>query len=156
MELYLSLGTNLGDRNAKLQNALLQLNKEFGSPVLSDVIETEPWGFESSEKFLNAVVRYEVIPEGNLTEYAFHILELCKEIEFRMGREQRPLYDIEGKRLYYSRPIDIDILFLGELKINSHHLCIPHISMKERDFVMIPLRQIASESIKNSFPEIFF
>jgi len=156
MELYLSLGTNLGDRKTNLEKALRSLDDEFGPHLVSDIMETEPWGFESDEKFLNAVVKYDVLSDENLTEFAFKILERCKTIEFTMGREQRPLYDSEGKRLYFSRPIDIDILFLGDLKINSHHLTIPHISMKERDFVMIPLRQIASESIKNSFPEIFF
>ena len=70
------------------------------------------------------------------------ILEICKDIERRLGRTGEPEYDAEGKRIYHSRPIDIDILLLGDNNIDCPELTVPHRFMYERDFVMIPLKEI--------------
>lgn len=70
------------------------------------------------------------------------ILEICKSIERRLGREEKPLYDEEGRRIYTSRPIDIDILLFGDYRIDCEELTVPHKLMYERDFVMKPLNEI--------------
>ena len=112
--------------------------------AVSSFIETEPWGFESDEKFINAVVMYELeLPEGyNPEAQGLMILEICKNIERRMGRKGEPQYDERGERIYSSRPIDIDILLLGNDRIDCPELTVPHKHMYEREFVMIPLREI--------------
>lgn len=70
------------------------------------------------------------------------ILEICKDIERRLGREGEPQYDLTGRRIYKSRPIDIDILLLGDYRIDCEELTVPHKLMYERDFVMKPLNEI--------------
>lgn len=146
VELYLSLGSNQGDRRKNIEDAISCLNMELKTPykAVSSFIETEPWGFESDEKFINAVVMYELeLPEGyNPEAQGLMILEICKNIERRMGRKGEPQYDERGERIYSSRPIDIDILLLGNDKIDCPELTVPHKHMYEREFVMIPLREI--------------
>ncbi len=157
--LYLGLGSNLGDRSANLEEALRRLDEAFGQhwTALSDFMETEPWGFESKDNFLNAVVRYdvEIASESGqkrdssdlASAFAERVLRICKEIEKEMGRTGGPEYDEAGKRIYHSRIIDIDILLLGDFKVDMEDLKIPHPLMRQRDFVMGPLRQIAPEII---------
>ena len=146
VELYLGLGSNQGDRELNIEHAVSMLNVELKTPykTISSLIETEPWGFESQQKFMNAVVLYELdLPEGyNPEAEGLMILEICKDIERRMGRAGDPKYDEKGERLYTDRPIDIDILLFGDNKIDSPELTVPHRLMYERDFVMIPLREI--------------
>lgn len=146
VDLYLSLGSNQGDRAQHLENALSLLNIELKRPYkeVSSFIETEPWGFDSDEKFLNAAVHYELeLPRGyNPEAEALMILEICKDIERRMGRSGEPQYDEGGHRIYTSRPIDIDILLFGDNRIDCPELTVPHKLMYERDFVMIPLNEI--------------
>ena len=146
VDLYLSLGSNQGDRAQHLENALSLLNIELKRPYkeVSSFIETEPWGFDSDDKFLNAAVHYELeLPRGyNPEAEGLMILEICKDIERRMGRNGEPQYDEGGHRIYTSRPIDIDILLFGENKIDCPELTVPHKLMYERDFVMIPLNEI--------------
>ena len=146
VDLYLSLGSNQGDRAQHLENALSLLNIELKRPYkeVSSFIETEPWGFDSDEKFLNAAVHYELeLPRGNNPEAeGLMILEICKDIERRMGRSGEPQYDEGGHRIYTSRPIDIDILLFGENRIDCPELTVPHKLMYERVFVMIPLNEI--------------
>lgn len=146
MDLYLSLGSNQGDRRKNIEDALSMLNIELGTSykALSSLIETEPWGFESEEKFINAAVLYEIeLPEGyNPEAEGLMILEICKDIERRMGRTGEPQYDGDGNRIYTSRPIDIDILLFGDDRIDCPELTVPHKLMYERDFVMVPLKEI--------------
>lgn len=146
VELYLSLGSNQGDRRKNIEDALSLLNIELGTPYkrVSSLLETKPWGFESEEMFLNAAVMYELdLPKGyNPEAEGLLILETCKDIERRLGRAGKPQYDERGERIYTDRPIDIDILLLGNDKIDCEELTIPHKLMYERDFVMIPLNEI--------------
>ena len=150
VDLYLSLGSNQGDRVQNMENALSLLNIELKTPykAVSSFIETEPWGFESDEKFLNAAVHYELdLPVGYSPEAeALMILASCKKIEAMLGRKGGPEYDEKGERIYRSRPIDIDILLFGDNKIECPELTVPHRLMFERDFVMIPLREIAGQA----------
>ena len=146
MDLYLSLGSNIGDRVKNIEDALSLLNIELGTPykAVSSLIETEPWGFTSEYKFINAAVHYELdLKKGyNPEAEGLMILEICKGVERRMGRTEGPLYDEKGERIYSSRPIDIDILLFGDDKIDCEELTVPHKLMFERDFVMIPLKEI--------------
>ena len=144
-EVYFSLGSNLGDREAALRKALGLMEERFSAlegtsrniVKLSSFLETEPWGFEAPTPFINCAVRFD------LESPAEEILRVCKEIEREMGRSNSgPRYDSEGKRIYESRPIDIDILLCGDERIQTPTLTVPHPMMRERDFVMIPLREI--------------
>ena len=146
VDLYLSLGSNQGDRAQNIENAVSLLNIELKTPykAISSLLETEPWGFESDEKFLNAAVHYQLrLRKGyNPEAEALMILEICKDIEKRLGRTIGVEYNEAGERVYHNRPIDIDILLFGDNKIDCPELTIPHKLMYERDFVMIPLKEI--------------
>ena len=152
VELYLGLGSNQGDRQLNIEHAVAMLNVELKTPyrAISSLIETEPWGFESQQKFMNAVVLYELdLPQGyNPEAEGLMILEICKDIERRMGRTGEVQYDKEGERVYTDRPIDIDILLFGDNKIDCQELTIPQKHMYDRDFVMIPLNEILTASQK--------
>ena len=136
----------MGDRVANIENAVSLLNIELKTPykAISSLLETEPWGFESELKFLNAAVHYQLqLKEGyNPEAEGLMILEICKDIERRLGREMSVEYNEAGERVYHNRPIDIDILLFGDHKIDCPELTIPHKLMYERDFVMVPLKQI--------------
>lgn len=146
VDLYLSLGSNQGDRVQNIENALSLLNIELkrSYKAVSSFIETEPLGFESQYKFINAAALYELeLPKGyNAEAEGLMILEICKDIERRLGRTGEPEYDEEGVRIYMNRPIDIDILLFGDNKIDCPELTVPHKLMFERDFVMVPLKEI--------------
>ena len=146
VDLYLSLGSNQGDRALNIENALSLLNIELKMPykAVSSLIETEPWGFESDHKFLNAAVHYQLIlPKGyNPEAEGLMVLEICKDIERRLGRTGEAEYDEKGERICHNRPIDIDILLFGDDKIDCPELTVPHKQMYQRDFVMIPLNEI--------------
>ena len=147
VDLYLSLGSNQGDRAQNIETAVSLLNMELKTPykAVSSLLETEPWGFESDQKFLNAAVHYELwLRKGyNPEAEGLMILEICKDIERRLGRTGGPEYSAEGERIYHNRPIDIDILLFGDHKIDCPELTVPHKLMYDRDFVMIPLNEIS-------------
>ena len=134
-EIYLALGSNLGDRQHNLNEAVNQL-KEHNIQLItaSSIIETDPIGGpESQGKFLNQVVQAQ-------TQLSPHeLLKTCKKIEQNMGREKTVR---NGPRI-----IDIDILLYDNIRINSEELTIPHPRMWEREFVLKPLREIAPEII---------
>ncbi len=136
-DVYFSLGSNLGDRRARIEEALRRLDKALGRPyeALSSIIETPAWGFDGPP-FLNCVVRYR---SARRPETLLHI---CKRIERAMGRRGAPEYDAEGRRIYRDRPIDIDILLYGDLTVDTPDLKIPHPLMRQREFIMRPLAEI--------------
>lgn len=143
-QVYLGLGSNLGRREEHLQKAVWLVGERVGKVVRqSSVVETEPWGFESANRFLNCVI----LCHSNLSPR--QILTAVKQIEREMGRELPPAVPSpapEGgglpRRRYKDRPIDIDILLYDDLTVDEPDLKIPHPLMRERDFVMIPLREI--------------
>lgn len=139
--LYLSLGSNLGDRHALLQQAIELLSERVGVLLrTSSFIETEPWGFVSPHPFLNACVLLET------EKTPARCLMLTQGIERDMGRRQK-----SSGGIYHDRPIDIDILLYDDIHVDTtiytpqgyQRLTIPHPLMQERDFVMTPLREIA-------------
>ncbi|MGN1226167.1 MAG: 2-amino-4-hydroxy-6-hydroxymethyldihydropteridine diphosphokinase [Candidatus Cryptobacteroides sp.] len=138
-ELYLSIGSNLGDRKANLLKAVEMLDESLGEHQrLSSIVETKSWGFVGAD-FLNLAVMY-------VTDLdAEQILRICKEVEKKIGREEEGMkWDEQGRRVYADRLIDVDILLLGEEKIYTESLTIPHPRMWERDFVIKPLKEIIS------------
>lgn len=139
---YLLLGSNLGEREQYLQRAETLLAEEFRLVKSSPVYRSAPWGFESRNLFLNKAV----MVEGNMEPE--QLLESCKRIEKKLGRKEHgPEYDTEGRRVYHSRLIDIDILlFYREneaVVMESGNLTIPHPLMAQRRFALEPLAQIA-------------
>ena len=156
-DLYLSLGSNLGDREANIKAALTALNRSFGRYTrISKIIETEPVGFDSPNHFLNLCVRYKVTrrSEDGLQD-CLRILHRVKAIEEQLGRDLKVEFDATGKRIYHDRPIDIDILFFGDIRCSSTLVTVPHPRIQDRDFVLRPLRQIATPTLRRSFPEYF-
>jgi 2-amino-4-hydroxy-6-hydroxymethyldihydropteridine diphosphokinase len=129
-ELVLLLGTNLGDREANIRQALEALDKAFGGRrvKISDIIETEACGFDGPP-FLNAVVVYRSARKPE------NVLRICKRIERSMGRTDTPEYAPDGSRVYHNRIIDIDILFYGEHSVSTPQLSIPHPQVHSRPFV---------------------
>jgi 2-amino-4-hydroxy-6-hydroxymethyldihydropteridine diphosphokinase len=156
VSVYLGLGSNQGNRLQNLMQALDLLDKGLGChyTALSRIIETKAWGFKG-DKFLNACVLYRIFRKGTPEEQGHEILALCKEIERTLGRRDAPEYDADGRRIYHNRTMDIDILFYGNERIDTDDLTVPHPRIAERDFVKIPLSEIAKPSLKAAFPEYF-
>lgn len=133
---FLSLGTNIGDRKKNLARAIRYINVSIGHIIdLSGIYESEPWGFEAEENFLNLVV--EVISDLEPLE----MMKKCLEIEEKLGRIRS---DSEG---YSSRIIDIDILFYQDVVLSEPSLILPHPHLHNRRFVLEPLSEIASDYI---------
>lgn len=148
---YLSLGSNTGDRRRYIETALAELETALGVPParVSAIIETPSWGFDAPP-FLNCAAAF-----GWPGEDPFRLLDICKEIERKLGRTDGPEYDKSGRRIYHSRTIDIDILFFDSLRLDTPRLTIPHKLISKRDFVKIPLAEIADDEIRGQFPDIF-
>lgn len=132
---YLGLGTNLGDKTYYLNQALHYIGQRIGRIISrSSFYDTAPWGFVSDNRFLNAVAKIEtpLFPE--------EILRDTQLIEKELGRKAKS--DASG---YADRSIDIDILFFNDEIIQKKHLTIPHPQIEHRDFVLLPLVEIAPD-----------
>ncbi len=131
-KVYLSLGTNLGNRKRNVHEAIEKIGELVGDVVRQSALyETKPWGFSSPNDFINACVLVET------TLAPRQLLEMTQRIEKEMGRVGKS-HDGE----YQDRVIDIDILMYDDLKIDEPDLKIPHPLMEDRDFVMVPLKEI--------------
>ena len=160
-EVYLSLGSNLGDREQQLKQAIRFIDERIGEVVRqSSFIETEPWGFQSDHRFLNAAIC--CLTDKTPRE----VLQLTQQIERDLGKNEahatrraphpsalspqpssitpQPSSLIPHPS-YFNRPIDIDILLYDDWKVSEPDLKIPHPLMHQRDFVMIPLKEIMTE-----------
>lgn len=144
MLIYFSIGTNLGDREANLAEALRLLDERIGEQIAcSSVFRSAPMGFVSDNEFANIVAVYcsNHTPE--------HVLSLTQQIEREMGRTRK---SVDG--IYHDRIIDIDLLqAIQNSKFfiqDTPTLQLPHPRMQERDFVMIPLKEV--EDMLNSAP----
>lgn len=130
--LFLSLGTNLGNKRENLVRAIEEIQKSVGAVLRqSAFICTAPVDFISENDFLNAVI----LVETSLTP--MECLRATQRIEREMGRTRKSVNGI-----HFDRIIDIDLLMYDDVTINSQELTLPHPKMHERDFVMIPLREI--------------
>ena len=131
----IALGTNLGDLEANIQEALRLLDGNAGKVLrASSCFKTEPWGFHSKNPFLNAVavIGTELSP-GRL-------LDVLQRIEWDMGRRQK---SIDGQ--YHDRIMDLDILFYGDTVLETSRLRIPHPLMERRPFVLDPLFEVCPQ-----------
>lgn len=131
-KLYLSLGSNLGNRIENIQKTIELIDERMGAVYrTSTFIETEPVGFQSDNKFINAVCLIH-------THFSPHrCLEEAQAIEQLMGRKNKT---VDG--IYQDRIIDIDLLMYDDVEICDETLILPHPRMKERGFVMTPLQEI--------------
>lgn len=127
---YISIGSNLGDREQNLKNACSLLNKEKEIELLntSSIYETDPVGYTDQGKFLNIVVKIET------QLVAESLLEKCLEIEIELGRIREIRWG--------PRTIDLDILLYNNENIETEKLIVPHPRMHERAFVLVPLLEI--------------
>lgn len=130
---YLSLGSNLGDRAANLRQALSRLNSIGTVKTVSHFYETEPVEFAAQPWFLNCVVALET--EKMPRQLLAAVLQIEQEMGRRRQREQKKA----------PRTIDIDILLFGSSVVDTKELTIPHAAMHERRFVLEPLAEIAPE-----------
>jgi 2-amino-4-hydroxy-6-hydroxymethyldihydropteridine diphosphokinase len=130
--IFLGLGSNLGDKEKNLKEAIKHIEKLFVHVVCQSAFHvSEPWGFESDNFFVNAVVEC----QSSLSPR--QLLRTTQQIEKLMGRTKK-----SNKGIYSDRIIDIDILLYDDWHINYPDLIIPHPLMRKRDFVMIPLQEI--------------
>ena len=132
---YLALGSNLGDRRRAIRQAVARIAELIG-PVerQSSLYETQPWGFSSPHAFINACICCRT------TMSPLQVLRATQKIETEMGRVEKTHDEV-----YQDRCIDIDILLYDHLNIQTPELTIPHRLMHEREFVMVPLREILKE-----------
>lgn len=130
---YLSLGSNLGDRKENLEKALELLSHRLRVKSISSLYETEPVGNQMQPKFLNIAVKAETTlePAG--------LLLLLKGIERKMGRLPGPKNS--------PRTIDIDIILFDKSIVKTPNLTIPHPRFSERAFVLVPLQEIEPDAI---------
>ena len=138
-KVFLGLGSNLGDRRMNIMRAIELIGERVGRVTqCSSLIETEPWGFESENNFLNGVI----LCETTLTPR--QVLRKTQKIERDLGRIKKTnsQRSTVNSQLYSDRPIDIDILLYDDLTVDEPDLKIPHPLMQEREFVMIPLKEI--------------
>lgn len=142
---YLLLGSDMGDRERNLQVAIALLINELapflGSDVKeSSIHESEAVGFVSENTFFNQAISFKTSVSPT------DLLKVCKYVEAKMGRPmEEPQYDKQGNRIYKSRIIDIDILLYGNQTIDLPELKIPHPRLQEREFALIPLREIFTD-----------
>ena len=158
-KVYLLLGSNIGDREQMLNDAIEMLIEQLLPDYLevedlseavntSSVHETEPWGFDCESKFLNQA--FMCMTDKTAEE----VLEVCLGIEAELGRERKePAINEKGERIYTSRVIDIDILlfdncidgkYISQI-IDKESLQVPHPRMQQRLFALEPLAEIASD-----------
>ncbi len=129
---YLSLGSNLGDRVGQLHTALDGLRAaDVAIDAVSPVYETAAWGVEDQPDFAN------IAASGDTELEAHSILALAKELEMVAGR------DFDAPR-WSARPLDIDIALLEDEQVESEQLTVPHVLLHERAFVLVPLSDIAA------------
>jgi 2-amino-4-hydroxy-6-hydroxymethyldihydropteridine diphosphokinase len=147
---FLSLGSNLGDRVANLRQAIARIRGFAQVIAISDAYESEPVEFTAQPWFVNAVMAVEVdeaiaagrgVPEVDAEELPLRLLRRLLGIEFAMGRQRGG----EGYIAKGPRIIDLDVVLYGKRVIDSAELVIPHPAMQVRRFVLQPLAQIAPE-----------
>lgn len=129
---HLIIGSNLGDRQEQLSTAKKMIRNEVG-PINreSQIYETQPWGFEDQPWFLNQAL------EVTTSKTPAEVLKLIKQIEVKTGRTP-------GEK-WHARHIDIDILLCGDMVLNTPELVLPHPLLHTRNFVLVPLMEVAPE-----------
>ena len=135
MNYFLNIGTNIGDRRDNLYRAVVTLTAGTGGSALSTIVESEPWGFESANRFLNVGLWV-------VSDVDPHVmLERIHDIERRLGSKAHR--DEHGG--YVDRLVDIDIMAIDDMVIDSPTLQVPHPHLPERDFFLRPLMELAPD-----------
>jgi len=159
-QVYLGLGSNLGEKEENILRAIALIGEQIGTVERQSALYySEPWGFESANQFVNAVIlvsttlsparllRATQRIERQLGKTKAHATERFTidhsplTIDHSHGEADSSLFTLHSS-LYKDRPIDIDILLYDDLHIDTPTLKIPHPLMQERDFVMVPLREV--------------
>ncbi|MDZ7763913.1 MAG: 2-amino-4-hydroxy-6-hydroxymethyldihydropteridine diphosphokinase [Melioribacteraceae bacterium] len=131
---FIGLGSNIENRITYLEQSIKQLNSAECSVVnISSIYETKPYGYTEQNNFLNCVV------EISTTFDLLELFEFTKDIENQIGRKKRVRWG--------PREIDLDILFFNDLVYSDERITVPHKDVLNRDFVLVPLCEIASELI---------
>ena len=131
---FLQLGSNLGDRELLLKDAITEIEDRVGNILeCSKVYESSPWRVEGQENYLNQILKVKTIL------LADEVLSVVLDIEKQLGRVRIEKW---GERL-----IDIDIIFYNDSIIETPDLCVPHKHLHERMFVLTPLHNIAPEMV---------
>jgi 2-amino-4-hydroxy-6-hydroxymethyldihydropteridine diphosphokinase len=131
--IFLSLGSNIGDKKLNLINALTELSEYVNIKKVSSLYESDPLLFENQDNFYNIVIEIEY------EETAYDLLNIIKNIEIKLGRQTTFRY---GPRI-----IDIDILFFNNQIIQEENLTIPHYDWHNRKFVVEPLSELINQQI---------
>lgn len=138
---FLSLGSNLGDRLSNIQQAVSSLSMSEHIKILktSSFYETEPWGNKDQEWFINAAIAID-------TDFTCEeLLKFCQSIEAQLGRIRK---DAEK---WTQRVIDIDILMYDDKIINTSNLTVPHPLMHLRAFVLVPMLEVKADLVHPVF-----
>lgn len=134
-QVYLSLGSNLGQRESILLQAIEEIKKQIGNVISQSAFyATAPWGFHSEHEFLNAALCCTTALSP------LQVLDITQKIERQLGRKHK---SVNGQ--YEDRPIDIDILLYDDQIIKTPRLTVPHPLMHKRDFVLKPMCEIAPQ-----------
>lgn len=134
MIVFLNIGSNCGDRRAFIDRAVELLRMELpGMYAVSEAMESEPWGFESPNRFVNVGVGVRTVREYDPLE----LLEITQRVQGEI--DDAPHRDAAGG--YVDRAIDIDIIMVDDVRMDTPRLTLPHPRMREREFVMLPLME---------------
>ena len=138
---YILLGSNMGDKLALLNNAIEMIECRCGKVIKkSSIYESEPWGFICDENFVNQAICIE-------TELSAHdLLKELLNIESELGRVRN-----ENQIGYASRPIDLDVIYYGDMINEEEFLTLPHPRLHQRNFVLMPLCEIAPDFVHPVF-----
>lgn len=129
----INIGSNLGDRRLNLSRAMAAVMRQFGQLEMSHVVETEPWGYSSPNKFLNISLMF-----GSELE-PVEVHSILKDME----REISPASHRNSDGSYADRLIDIDLVAADDIVIDTPELTLPHPRLAERDFFLVPLEELA-------------
>ena len=135
MHIFLNLGSNLGDRRHNLSRAIAAIEKEFGYFELSHTVESEPWGYDSPNPYLNV---------GMMIISDLEPLEILHKLQ-AIERSINPASHRNPDGSYADRYIDIDIIAIDDLVIDTEELTVPHPRMMEREFVITPMMELAPD-----------
>ncbi len=137
IEAYLALGSNMGDKIKFIKTAYVLLERSPEIEILkkSSFYFSKAYGGEDLNDFINSVIKIKT------SLSPMDLLSFCKNIEKLLGRKKTT------PKKYENRPIDIDILFYGDEKFSKKDLVIPHKDMENRDFVLVPLAEIAKDKL---------
>lgn len=133
MYYIINIGSNLGDRRHNLSRAMAAVMRRYGELEMSHVVETEPWGYESPNKFLNVAIMF------RSDDAPLDVLAELQQIERTIS--DSPHRTPEGG--YADRLLDIDMIAADDLTLDTPELTLPHPRLAERDFFLVPLEEIA-------------